>query len=181
FALFELVKLHKYNPANSLIRTIWETNQLLGAIEENPEEAKEIYSQIRKEIIEGDEKVQKKEITPAELSLQDHDYVNKVQAFRRKYKVKLEKTDEIHKRVHNYLSNSKVHPAQIDGLNLDDSFHFESEAQLAELMIGFTYGMLRKFHNLFADYLNEDELLELQAIRKQIEEECPDGILTICY
>lgn len=145
YALYRLLKHHRYDAAHREVRYLFETFFLLRGLNGDKDEAADIYCEYRGELRElGD-------VDEMERAL--HDFHAKERLFgvwRREYDSCEELWPDV-KRFYNYVSNRSSHPVRMIGAGLDGRWSTEEEKQLLSLGLYMQYGLTRELLKTYND------------------------------
>lgn len=173
YALYRLVKHQRYDAAHREVRYLLETFFLLRGLNDDKEEAADIYREYREELRElgkaGEE----------ERALNEfHGTERLFGVWRQEYDNCEEVWPDV-KRIYNYFSNRSTHPVRMIGAGLDGRWNEESEEQLLTLGLYMQYGLTRELLKTYLDTTAEEFIRrESQPIVNRCDEVLGEDVPT---
>lgn len=144
---FLLTQNHFYSSAYRDVRGLFETFLVLNYLNGHKIEASRVYWKQERDLIEKSLDIESmKKLSWEELYSEDvfHDML----ATERK---RLEEQYSDFKRLYNFFSNNYVHPARLDGVNLQRTYVEEEEQQLIQWQLDLVLGLIYQLIVLYSD------------------------------
>lgn len=153
-----------YSSAYRDVRGLYETFLLLNHMNDHKIETAQIHWKQERDLENMD--IPNEKLSWEELHTEDafHDMLEAERE-------RLEDENEEFGQLYNYFSNRHVHPARLDGVDLQRNYVEEEERQLLDWLLDIVLGLIYQLVKLYAD--TEDfryTLDQLQDIGEQIEE-----------
>lgn len=145
YALHRLVKNYRYDAARREVRYLFETFFLLKGLNENKDEAADIYREYKNELQELDEDDE------MEQTLHEFQATERLHGiWRREYDACEEEWPDV-KRFYDYVSNRSSHPVRLIGAGLDGRRSEMEEEQLLTLGLYMQYGLTKELLKTYND------------------------------
>jgi len=154
---FSLMKNHFYSSAYRDVRSLFETYLLLNYMNDHKIETATVYKKQERNL-QNREDGWHNEDGLSEMSWEELYIEDKFHEMRREEKNRLEDKYDDFKQLYNYFSNRHIHPARLDGVNIQREYSAEEERQLTDWQLDFTLGLVYQMIKL---YLDTDNLRNL--------------------
>lgn len=162
FAIYVLVKYHRYDSAHRDLRYLYETYFLIRGLNRNKDRAAEIVEEELAEIRKND---------GDEFAEEDPVSVDKLFGIMREERKRAEESIVDLASIYHYLSNRSTHPVRMTGAALDGSHNVEEERQLLTFALYMAFGLTRELFRTYLDTPASDIIQrESQPIVKRFDE-----------